>query len=106
MLFLNEYEVREAAHRYRDHPILAPATQTLGALVNWTNGHSDGWAYWPKSCRAARALQELIGTLRTYLDDPARESVTEADLRRAYRPLRSFATRHGADFPFYLPTES
>jgi hypothetical protein len=29
-----------------------------------------------------------------------------AELRRAYRPLRAFATRHGADFPFYLPEAS
>jgi hypothetical protein len=45
----------------------------------------------------------LIGTTRTYMDDPERESVTVADLKRAYRPLRAFATRHGADFPIYLP---
>lgn len=103
MLFMNEYEVHEMARLYYGHPILRPATQTLGALVDWTNRNSDGWAYWPKPCRAARALQELIGTYHTYLDDPERGSVTTDDLKRAYRPLRAFATRHGADFPIYLP---
>jgi hypothetical protein len=103
MLFMNEYEVHEMSRLYYGHPILRPATQTLGALVNWTNGNSDGWAYWPKPCRAARALQELIGTYRTYLDDPKRESVTVDDLKRAYRPLRAFATRQDATFPIYLP---
>jgi hypothetical protein len=103
MFYMNEYEVHEAARLYYGHPILRPATQTLGALVDWTNRNSDGWPYWAKPCRAARALQELIGNTRTYLDDPDRESVTVDELKRAYRPLRSFATRHGADFPFYLP---
>jgi hypothetical protein len=106
MLYMNEHEVRSAQARYRDHPILGPATQTLGALVDWTNSNSDGWPYWPKPCRAARALQELIGTYRTYLDDPERESVALDDLKRAYRPLRAFATRHGSDFPIYLPEAS
>src|SRR3954469_3963875 len=99
MLFMNEHEVREAVCRYRAHPTLGPATRTLDALVEWTNCNSDGWPYWPKPYRAARALQELISTTRTYMDDPERESVTVADLKRAYRPLRAFATRHGADFP-------
>lgn len=103
MLFMNEWDVAEAAARYFGHPVLEPATKTLVCLVAWTNRNSDGWAYWPKPCRAARALQELIGTTRTYLDDPERESVTVDELKRAYRPLRSFATRHGADLPFYLP---
>lgn len=103
MLFMNEFEIRDATQRYCDHPVLGPATITLEALMEWTNGHSDGWCYWPKPCRAARGLQELIGTTRTYLDDPDRASVTQEDLKRAYRPIRAFATRHGADFPIYLP---
>jgi hypothetical protein len=103
MLYMNEYDVADAATRYFHHPILNPATRTLVELVAWTNRNSDGWAYWPKPCRAAKQLQELIGTTRTYLDDPERESVTVEDLKRAYRPLRSFATRHGVDLTFHLP---
>lgn len=103
MLYMNSHEIADAAHRYIGHPVLEPATKTLIALAAWTNRNSDGWAYWPKPCRAARALQELIGTTRTYLDDPERASVTLDDLKRAYRPIRSFATRHSADFPIYLP---
>jgi hypothetical protein len=103
MYFMNRWEVAESMHRYRDHPILDPATRTLAALVDWTDNNSDGWPYWPKPCRAAQALQQLIGEIGTFLDNPARAEVTIDDLKRAYRPLRSFATRHGADFPFYLP---
>jgi hypothetical protein len=104
MLFMNEYEVARCG------ATATAITRSWGRpprpWAPWSTGptaHSDGWAYWPKPCRAAKALQELIGTTRTYLDDPDRESVTIADLKRAYRPLRAFATRHGADFPFYLP---
>src|SRR4051794_12975396 len=105
MLFMNEHEIHEMARLYYGHPILRPATQTLAALADWADSNSDGWCYWPKPCRAARALQELIGSLRTYFDDPEREDVTLDDLKRAYRPIRAFATRHGADFPIYLPNE-
>jgi hypothetical protein len=65
MLFMNEHEVREAAHRYRAHPTLGPATRTLAALVEWTNCNSDGWPYWPKPCRAARALAPPAPTWTT-----------------------------------------
>lgn len=101
MLFMNEYEVHEMARLYYGHPVLRPATQTLEALVDWTNDHSDGWCYWPKPCRAARQLQELIGTMRNYLDDPERKDVTAEALSRAYRPLKAFRTRQGADFAIY-----
>jgi len=103
MLYMNEYEIGEATRRYWGHAILGPATQTLAALAEWTNRNSDGWAYWPKPCRAARQLQELIGTRREYIDDPERADVSADDLARALRPIRSFRTRHGADFPIYLP---
>lgn len=103
MLYMNAHEIADAASRYHDHPILGPATKTLVHLASWANRNSDGWAYWPKPCRAARALQELIGGYRVYLDDPARESVTLDDLKRAYRPIRSFRTKQGADFHIYLP---
>jgi hypothetical protein len=106
VLYMNRYDVAESMHRYRDHPILGPATVTLAGLVDWTDTHSDGWPYWSKPCRAARALQELIGNTRTFLDNPARDEVTIDDLKRAYRPVRSFATRHGADLTFYMPEAS
>ena len=103
MLYMNRFEVQDACDRYRDHPILSPATRTLRELVEWTDRNSDGWPYWSKPCRAAARLMELIGDTRTYLDQPEREDATLDALKRAYRPLRAFATRQGADIPFYLP---
>lgn len=98
MLFMNEHEVRDAAWRYADHPTLGPATETLINLVEWTNSHSDGWAYWPKPCRAAAKLQTLIGGLAPYYEDPSRSDVVPEQLAAALRPIKAFRTRHGADF--------
>jgi hypothetical protein len=103
MLFMNEYDIQDAAREYAGHAILGPATKTLLALADWTNRNSDGWAYWPKPCRAARALQELIQSHQRDLRETGGARVGTDELKRAYRPIRSFATRHGADFPIYLP---
>jgi hypothetical protein len=47
MLFMNEWDVRESAHRYSQHETLGPATRFLERFMEETNAHSDGWAYWP-----------------------------------------------------------
>lgn len=92
MLFMNEWEVADAEDRYRDDPILGPASQTLRNLVDWTNRNSDGWCYWPKPVRAAAKLQALL-----YLGQ-GRGDVTVADYQAALRPVKAFRTRHGGDF--------
>lgn len=97
-MHFNEWDVEEARDRYRDHPILGPATKTLLNLVVWTNENSDGWAYWPKPGRAAKNLQELIGSRRTYIEDPDREDVTVEAYRKALRPIKAFRTRKNATF--------
>ncbi len=100
MRYMNEYDVDDTASRYGDHPILGPAVQTLVNLVRWTNRNSDGWAYWPKPCRAAAKLQEMIerdGTSRYRFDDE-REDVTLAEYSAALQPIKAFRTREVADF--------
>ena len=78
MLFMNEYEIDEARDRYRDHPTLGPATQTLANLCIAANANSDGWAYWPKPCRSAAKLQALIQGDRMSRFDDERADVTPA----------------------------
>ncbi len=92
MLFMNEYEIQDAYNRCGSHPVLASATETLRNLMDWTNQNSDGWAYWPKPCRAAKNLQELIGRYEK------RQDVTVAEYRKALVPIKSFRTRQGASF--------
>lgn len=99
MRFMNEHEVEDAAYRFEDHEILGPATRTLQNLVDVTNRNSDGWAYWPKPCRAAAKLQELIVRDGTYqYHSGGRPDVTVAEYKRALVPLKAFRTRSGLPF--------
>lgn len=100
MRFMNEYDIECAKRLYASHPVLGPATRTLGNLEDWTNYNSDGWAYWPKPARAAARLMELIerdGTSR-YEYDTWREDATAAEYRAALRPIKAFRTRQKATF--------
>lgn len=97
MLFMNGWEIDNAYDRYRDHPVLGPATITLCALRDATNACSDGWAYWPKPCRAARKLQELIqGPDPMARYDNERADATAAKLRAALAPIKALRTRESA----------
>jgi hypothetical protein len=90
MLYMNEYDIRAAMQRYKTpgkaSAVLRKATRFLWRLYNETNEHSDGWAYWPKPCRAARKLMELI---------QAGGNPSESDYRKALAPIRAFYTRDG-----------
>jgi hypothetical protein len=56
---------------------------------------SDGWAYWPKPCRAADKAMALIdSTAYPEYDRREREDITEAEMLAAVRPIKSFLTRH------------
>lgn len=104
MRFMNEWDVQDAVARWRDHPVLGPASQTLANLVDAANANSDGWAYWPKPARAARKLMELIegdGTWEFRFGD--RDDATVAKLRAAYAPIKSFLTRSGLSIEIVQP---
>lgn len=100
MLFMNEWEVEAGLDKYDEDSNLMEGARTLYRLMRWTNdGRSDGWAYWPKPARAAKRLMELLqsaedGRRRTgdYTD------VTEAELSAAFRPIKAFLTRQGAEY--------
>lgn len=100
MHFMNEYEIEEALWRFDGDPVLGPAAQTLANLVEWTNRNSDGWPYWPKPCRAAAKLQELLerSRLASIRSLASGDIITVAEYRAALRPLKAFRTRQGADF--------
>jgi hypothetical protein len=104
MRYMNDWEIDDAVERHRHHPILGPATQTLHNLAACADANSDGWAYWPKPARAAAKLMELIE------GDPTdrfaeRDDVTKAQLKAAYRPIRSFLTRHKLTCEIIEPKE-
>lgn len=100
---LNEYEVDDAqikaAHDF-GRPNLQKAVLTLARLVEWTNSHSDGWAYWSKPTAASTKLQGLVhdfyfhpwGSMDTHRD------ITAAELKAAETPVKAFLTRQGVNY--------
>ena len=105
MRFMNDHDIARYQAAHADHPVLGPALETLGNLVEWTNAHSDGWSYWPKPARAAAKLMELIDGDGTwyYLGDEARADATPERYKAALRTVKAFRTRHGADFNIVEP---
>jgi hypothetical protein len=95
MYFMNECEIDQAVIRLAADPVLGPASRTLSNLRDAANANSDGWCYWPKPCRAAKQLQQLVhrGMGFTRNDD-----VTPAEYRAALSPVKAFRTRSGIDF--------
>jgi hypothetical protein len=83
---MNESEVVDAVRRHRDSPIKLRAVLTLTRLMNLVNDNSDGWAHWAPPVRAARRLMEFIQKT------PAAQA-TEAELKKAYAPVKAFLTR-------------
>lgn len=98
MIFMNTYEIDEAVRRFDRDPVLGPAARTLRNLRDAANANSDGWAYWPKPCRAAAKLQEILYEA-TWRNEPWLDfTVTDEDVRKALRPVKAFRTRSGIDF--------
>lgn len=99
MLFMNEYDVEDALRRVKPdaQPVLTEAVIALANLVSWTNSHSDGWAYWPKPCRAAKGLQEVIQEAQRAYRNGSDADVAPAALKKALSPVKAFLTRQGVD---------
>lgn len=92
MKFMNEYELEESYERFRtsgDRPRRQALALVLIRLAEWTDSHSDGWAYWPKPARAAAKVMDLLDW-RTQLED-----CTEAEAVAALKPVKAFLTRQG-----------
>jgi hypothetical protein len=96
MRFMNDWDIAEAVRRFEDEPVLGPASRTLSNLADWADRNSDGWCYWPKPCRAAAKLQEMLQRYSPYRTQ--HEEPTVAEYRRALVPIKAFRTRQGADF--------
>jgi hypothetical protein len=99
MLFMNEYEIEDAARRYERHPVLGRATRFLKAHMDEVNSHSDGWPYWRPPVDAARQLITLIQAAqaneRNQHTNRPQVEITERALLKALTPIKSFYTRRG-----------
>jgi hypothetical protein len=105
---MNEWEIEDALRWFdeEDQPNLIHAARVLYRLMRWTNERSDGWQYWRKPKQSARRLMALIeagrGQNRGNWGDL--EDITEAELKAAFTPIKSFLTREKAAHSevFYL----
>jgi hypothetical protein len=104
MMFMNRWEIDEAERRFASDPILGPATRTLAHLRDAADDNSDGWAYWPKPCRAAGRLQELIQRAERQRFGVLSSDVTADEVRAAYRPIKAFRTRTNIQFTIEEPS--
>jgi hypothetical protein len=100
MKYWNQHDVASAQRRFEGLPDRELGLLVLTRLMNWTNRNSDGWAYWPKPVRAAKRLMELLDSGDHW--DP--EDVTEAELKKAFTPIKSFLTRQGVDHGEVFPS--
>lgn len=98
---MNEYDIDFATMRFErcDTPNRLKACIVIERLAYWANSNSDGWAYWPKPARAAASLMALIESTTSAADDEQeRTDATDAELRKALSPVKSFLTRQGVDY--------
>lgn len=97
MKYMNDYDIAQARSRYGrgETPNRLALVLVIDNLAEWTNRHSDGWAYWPKSCRsAAKAIELVESTAYPEYERRQHEDITDAEMQAAVRPIKAFLTRH------------
>ena len=99
MKFMNEYDIAIARNRFGRG--LTPNRLALAIVVDnladQTNYVSDGWAYWPKPCRAAaKAIALVESTTNAANEEQERVDITDAEVLAAVRPIKAFLTRHAS----------
>jgi hypothetical protein len=95
---MNDWDLDQARRRFTRSGV-TPNRLALVLVVDnlrtETNMVSDGWAYWPKPCRAADKAMALIdSTAYPEYERREREDITDAEMRAAVRPIKSFLSRH------------
>lgn len=96
MSWMNRYEIEEALRWTEEGTNAEAGARTLYRLMRWTDSHSDGWPYWQKPSRAAKRLMELLQSVKNQARrDGIYDDITEADLKKAYTPIKAFLTREG-----------
>jgi len=104
ILFMNEYEIDEAAQCYADDPVLGKASRFLQEFKDEVNAHKDGWAYWKPAMTSAGKLMTLIGSVRGNHEwDGIDEQTKEKMFLKALTPIKCFMTRRGLAAGMRMP---
>lgn len=96
MRYMSDYDIQNARQRYGrgETPNRLALAIVVDRLAEWTNDHSDGWAYWLPPRRAANKAMALIeSTAYPEYERRQREDITDAEMRAAVRPIKAFLTR-------------
>jgi hypothetical protein len=104
MRFMNDYDLWTAQQRYAHQPNRTHLVIAVDFLRMWADNNSDGWAYWPKPCRAAAKAMEAItgdGTNQAF----RRPDLTDSEVTAALAPIKAFLTRQGVDWHSVIPTQ-
>lgn len=91
-MWMNQFEIESAASCKHDCPNVRKGVRLLFCLMQAVNEQSDGWAYWPAPAHAADKLMNLLHTAGN-LQFGTHNTISEADLRKAIRPIRAMVTR-------------
>jgi hypothetical protein len=104
IVFMNEYEIDEAARRYADDPILGKASRFLQEFRDEVNAHSDGWAYWKPAITSAGKLMALIQSVQGSPEwDGIDEQAKGKMFLKALTPIKCFMTRRGLAAGMRMP---
>lgn len=94
--FMNDYDIESARRRFTRAacPNRLALAITVERLAEWTNNHSDGWAYWAKPSNAAsRAIDLIVSTTSRANDLQEEVDATDAEVAAAIKPIKAFLTR-------------
>lgn len=98
MRFMNDYDIAQAVQRFDASETMnrLRVARLIYRLSYWADANSDGWAFWPKPCRAAAKAIALVES-RTWAENERQEEVdaTDAEVRAALSPIKAFLTRQG-----------
>lgn len=96
MRFMNDYDIQQARSRYGrgETPNRLALAIVVDRLAEWADNHSDGWAYWPKPCRAAeKAIVLIESTAYPEYERRQHEDITDSEMLDAVRPIKAFLAR-------------
>ena len=106
MKFMNEYDLIHAQQRFDPYvtPRRAELVTVVVKLADWADHNSDGWAYWPKPCQAAKtAIGHIESRTSRENDEQERYDITDSQFTAALRPIKSFLTRQGVAHSEVIP---
>lgn len=95
-MFMNEYDIERARARFirACTPNRLSLAIMVDRLAEWTDQHSDGWAYWRKPQQAAQqAIGHIESRTRRENDEQESHDISEDVMLAAARPVKAFCTR-------------